>query len=909
MTPDRPATVPIAGSPASIVPPLARAIITNLHRWEQAPKYTDEDIQLLRDALKTCPQEASLALAGALLTRFVFETHSTDDCEEAVAVLDNLIASTTPGDGADTCHSQASEMIAFLTLARSIFYSDPEYSEQAILRCRAALSFSTLDDQLRVVLTQALAIHAEQRFKYFGLADGLHEAGSLVPQIVNLLSSGEDVGGLYASRRAYTIATVVEKIRLLEELLPGTTTGSLHHRTYVEDLSGWYDTKFSRTGDLSDLEMAISYRRMLLTSPQTSDPLSFIPLGFLCDDLLIAFEHTRVMSYLDESIIHQRTLLTIQDAQALYFALVRRLVLSLCVRFHLLSGRQDLDEIMQLCPIAVNDECANVAERFKFSCLWASLARHYRHPCVSTAYESAMSLMQPSLAFAPIVQVQQARLVGMAESCKRMPLDYASYQIDASSLERAIETLERGRARLWSEMRGFRSEDDQLITYDVSLAQKFAAVNYELEGLTISAKLGGDTDVDPGVVGGLEGGRMDSFCHLVMKQRKLLKERDTLVSHIRSLPGLGNFFTPPSFNTLRSATSHGPVIIINHTRWRSDILILHDGPPSLITTHPDFYDRANRLKDQILASRRGYDSVLGSTERASAVRIVLADLYALVGRLVIAKLRELGIPEQSRVWWCPTSAFCFLPLHAMGPIPSRNKKVEQYFSDLYISSYTSTLSALIDSRKPTSPYTPHTPGRPSILLVAHHEDNLRGMRKEIKVIQGLRRTQVKSLIATSATTAAAIEGLRHHRFVHFAGSVKLEQGRPLYAPFRLYGGDRLTLLDIARSRLPDAEFAYLSASHTAELTGESIPDEVLHLTAAMQHCGFRSVVGTMWGMADGDGKKVCKQFYKLMFAKNKGQEGVPYHERAAKALRDSVQKLRKKGVTTDRWVTYVHYGA
>ncbi|KAH9972516.1 CHAT domain-containing protein [Russula compacta] len=891
----------------STVQPLARAIITNLHRWEQAPKYSDEDIQLLRDALKTCPQEASLALAGALLTRFVFETHSTDDCEEAVAVLDNLIASTTPGDGADSFHAQASEMIAFLTLARSIFYSDPEYSEQAILRCRAALSFSTLDDHLRVVLTQALAIHAEQRFKYFGLADGLHEAGSLVPEIVNLLSPGEGAGGLYASRRAYTIATVVEKIQFLEELLPGTTTGSLHHRTYVEDLSCWYDTKFSRTGDLSDLEMAITYRRMLLTPPQSNHPLSFIPLGFLCDDLLIAFEHTRSMGYLDEAIIHQRNLLTMQDAQTLYFALIRRLVLSLCVRFRLLAGRQDLDEIMQLCPIAVDDKCANVADRFKFSCLWASLARHYRHPCVSTAYESAMSLMQPSLAFAPIVQVQQARLVGMGEPCERMPLDYASYQIDASDLEQAIETLERGRARLWTEMRSFRSEEQQLIISDVSLAQKFTAVNYELEGLTISAKLGGDTDVDPSAIGGREGGRMDPFCRLVMKQRKLLKERDTLVSHIRSLPGLGNFFTPPSFDTLRSATSHGPVIIINHTRWRSDILILHDGPPSLITTHPDFYDRANRLKDQILSSRRGYGSVLGSAERASAVRIVLADLYALVGRLVIEKLRELGIPEQSRVWWCPTSAFCFLPLHAMGPIPSRNKKVEQYFSDLYISSYTSTLSALIDSRKPAAS---HTADRPSILLVAHHDDNLRGMRKEIKAIQGLRHTQVKSLTASSATTAAAIEGLRHHRFVHLAGSVKLEQGRPLDAPFRLYGGDRLTLLDIARCRLPDAEFAYLSASHTAELTGESIPDEVLHLTAAMLHCGFRSVVGTMWGMADGDGKHVCKHFYKLMFAKNKAQEGVPYHERAAKALRDAVQKLRKKkGVTTDRWVTYVHYGA
>ncbi|KAI0272812.1 hypothetical protein BGY98DRAFT_1099778 [Russula aff. rugulosa BPL654] len=192
---------------------------------------------ILREALPTRPQEASLALAGALLTRFVFETHATDDCEEGIAVLDKFVASIPPEDNADQYRVQAAEMIALLALARSIIYSDPGNSEEAILRCRIALSFSSLDDQLRVVLTQALAIHAEQRFKYFGLINGLQEAITLVPEIVNLLSSGEGVGGLYTSKRAYSIDTVVEKIEHLEGLLLGTTSGSLCHRTYIEDLA------------------------------------------------------------------------------------------------------------------------------------------------------------------------------------------------------------------------------------------------------------------------------------------------------------------------------------------------------------------------------------------------------------------------------------------------------------------------------------------------------------------------------------------------------------------------------------------------------------------------------------------------------------------------------------------------
>ena len=31
------------------------------------------------------------------------------------------------------------------------------------------------------------------------------------------------------------------------------------------------------------------------------------------------------------------------------------------------------------------------------------------------------------------------------------------------------------------------------------------------------------------------------------------------------------------------------------------------------------------------------------------------------------------------------------------------------------------------------------------------------------------------------------------------------------------------------------------------------PDEVVHFAAAMQFCGFRSVVGTLWAMEDIDG--------------------------------------------------------
>ncbi|KAI9454289.1 CHAT domain-containing protein [Lactarius psammicola] len=549
-----------------------------------------------------------------------------------------------------------------------------------------------------------------------------------------------------------------------------------------------------------------------------------------------------------------------------------------------------------------NDKYATLPNRFQFACAWAFSARRTQHPSVSTAYESAMSLKRDTLLFAPTLQLQHATLA-TSDYTHSMPLDYASYQVDLHQLEEAVETLERGRALLWSEMRQLRTSVDQLLQADPQLADKFAAVNQELEELTKSIPPSHGLDVDDGGADDLRA--VDPFGRLLLKQRGLLKERDNLISQIQALPGFNSFLTSPSFNILRSAASSGPVIIINHSEWRSDILILlHNTSPSLIPTPCDFYDRASALKDKLLDSRHKYG--LDSNNYDETLASVLADLYKLVGKPVIDRLRQLQVPEQSRIWWCPTSVFCSLPLHAMGPIPSDDGKMH-YFLDLYICSYTPTLSALIQSRNRDS--GSRSSDQPSLLLVAQPDPSLPTVGGEIQVVQAL-DTKVTGLISEAATPAAVIDGFHHHQFIHFACHGTLEAGKPFKAGFELYGGERLTLLEIVRSHLPTAEFAFLSACHTAEVTEGSVVDEGLHLAAVVQYCGFRSVVGTMWAMVDEDGWDLAEHFYKVLFSNSRRVQGVPYYERSAKALRVAVKKLRrKKRITLERWVNFVHYGA
>ncbi|KAN0134245.1 CHAT domain containing protein, partial [Lactarius tabidus] len=716
-------------------------------------------------------------------------------------------------------------------------------------------------------LANALATRARQRFSKYGLSEGLEEANSYH----------------------------------FEELLPNTLPVSEDNTDYLIELSNCYKIKFSHTNDSSDIEKSIEYSRLSLDSTTFGDSCRVHALVGLRNVLFLAFKHTNELNYLDESISQGYDILEMNDAKPFHFSTIRHLISSLLIRTSSLRQREDLDEILRLMPLALGSPYARTPDEFEHSCDWAYLARRIRHPSVLIAYKSAMPLMQKSLSFAPTAPIQHTHLVAMEEHCQSMPLDYASYQIVLGQFEEAIETLEQGRALIWSEMRGFRSPIAEVIPEVSPTTKRLSEIDQELTVLTTSITPSARSEIEDDAVQGRN--RMDSFGRLIVKQRKLMEERDAL---IQGQPGLGRVLGVLPFSALRSAASHGPVILINHSRWHSDIMIIfHKSLPCAIPTTDDFYNRAIELRDTLMDARRvGLDSA----KYQNALRTVLKDLYDLVGQPVLKRLRVLGVPEQSRIWWCPTSVFCSLPLHAMGPIPSEDmsrpsKPSKRYFSDLYIPSYTPSLSALIEARNSTT----QALDQPSLLLVAQLDETLPGVCGEIEVIHKL-RVPVTCLISRAATPTSVIEALRDHRFAHFACHGNLETGKPFDASFRLYGGERLTLLEVVRSRLPNAEFAFLSCCHTAEITEESVADEALHLTAAMQYCGFRSVVGTMWAMADTDGQDLAKNFYKSLFSSR--EQCVPYYERSARALRDAARKLRRKeGMTLERWVNFVHYGA
>ena len=836
----------------------------------------DKVIKCLREANRRIDsRELALNFANDLTSRFA-ATHAIDDYKEAMAIFDKIISSESIGSCPGSYLEDAAYSSVYLACRRDLIYRNPEHLEEVAGRCRSFLKIISTDDPRRRTIAGILSLIMKSRSTSFGVTEDSQETQSDDAKVTDCPS----FSGLVAS------------------LLAKSTAGKTHwwmgsgrgeHLRALESVCS--------TTDLAEIEHAIKYCRLLLASNPPSNDLIYRSAISLGNVLMHAFECTDKSEYLDQSVTTFRDMLQMPIKSYDRFPIIQRLLDALLARISYFGERDDIDEAMQLFSIASKDAYAEPQKRFMVSCEWALNARLNGHPTASIAYETAIILMEDTLLYAPTLETQHFQLFALHTFSEGLSMDHASYKVGKGQLKDAIQALEQGRALIWSKLRGLRPSINQLPVKS-HLANEFTAINRELEVLTMS--------IPPGIIindndGREDGEGMDNFGRLVVSHRKLLAKRSELVSQIQAIPGFENFMKTRSFDDLRSAAANGPVIVINHSKWRSDILIvLHDAEPLLITTPSDFYRRAIELRTRLVTTREEHP--LESRQYQRALRSVLKSLYELVGQPVIKELHRLGIPEQSRIWWCPTSVLCSLPLHAMGPIPSADG-IPRYFSDLYIPSYTPTLFSLIESRK----FDRSSSEKPSILLVASPDDALQQAFSEIWSIQRL-DTKVTTFMGKRARNSGVLEGLRDHRFTHFVCHGNLVPEKPFEAHFGLHGGNRLTLLDIVRSHLPHAEFAFLSACHTAELTEGSIADEGLHLAAAVQYCGFRSVVGTMWAMADQDGADLAEHFYKSMFSAD--QAGVPYYERSARALRDAVRALRKeKSLPLEQWVNFVHYGA
>lgn len=203
--------------------------------------------------------------------------------------------------------------------------------------------------------------------------------------------------------------------------------------------------------------------------------------------------------------------------------------------------------------------------------------------------------------------------------------------------------------------------------------------------------------------------------------------------------------------------------------------------------------------------------------------------------------------KRPRVHWCPTGSFAHVPLHAAGVSTNSG----HWCSDYMVSSYTPTLTALIEARRhcptirmaelrPLLIAEPTAPGLPFLENVVN----------EIQAITDIIAPSMPSIIGDMDTCGAGAQlhavlaQLPHASIVHLACHAEQNDNEPLESGFCLRDG-RLTVASLMQLALPRAFFAFLGACETAK-GDRAQPDQAVHLAAAMLFVGFRSVIATMW---------------------------------------------------------------
>jgi tetratricopeptide (TPR) repeat protein len=633
----------------------------------------------------------------------------------------------------------------------------------------------------------------------------------------------------------------------------------------LTNLAKAYATRYQFRHDPVDLDHAIDAQRQVLTTVGPDNPRRVHYLSNLGGMLGNRYRATEHAQDLDEAIalLHECALRTTvgdtRHAMHLY-----NLGLVVLRRYRDDHNPTDLTEAVDALSAAAAAGASPVFHRIHAARMWAEAMAEHDIASSLAGYEQAVALL-PMLAWHGLHPHDQERqlidLVGVAS-------DAAATALAAGRTERAVELLEQGRSVLWSQVLDLRTDLLALRSVRPDLAQRLDELRSGLEEPSAAEEF-------------------DSTSAARDRRMALARQWDETVGEVRRLPGFTDFLRPPPLSELLQAAICGPIVIVNVSRLRCDALIITTGGVDLVPL-PDLTAQASaNHADELAAAAHAASDLAGVVAHNTVLNDVLAWLWATIAEPVLTHVGTVP-----RLWWYPTGAMTRLPLHAAG-IPGTLASVP----DRTVSSYMPTIRALSLARN-DKPAQGH-----DVLVVAVPEAAHAApldVEPEVTVLTKLSPGQCTIRRSTDAARERVLADLPRHNRVHFACHGVADADRPSASGLLLHD-ERLTVADVSRLRLGSRELAYLSACETA--AGGNLPDESLHLGAALNLAGYRHVVATLWPIYDATAAEVARGFYERL-----GTSATP--DRAAFALHEAVHQIRARGGDTlpTIWVPYVHIG-
>jgi len=765
--------------------------------------------------------------------------------------------------------------------------------DEAIDLHRAALALCPLGHPYQSMSLNNLALSLQARYKYQGVPSDLDEAIKLHRASLALSHPGHSnrsssLNNLAISLRARfeqqfgdSLSDLNEVIDLHRAALALRPPGHSGRSSSLNNLANSLQVRFEEQNILSDLDEAIDLHRAALTLRPHGHSDRSLSLNNLANSLQARFEQWSVLSDLDEAIdLHQAALALCPPGHSNRSSSLNRLALSLRAKFKHLGIMSDLDEVFRHYA-----ELSHVSHAVSYDDLraakeWAASAEMLMHGSALAAYQTALRFLDDWQHIGGLSSSLHHFEV-VREVTSSLAMDAFSCSVRNGAFTTAVELVEQGRAVFWTQLARFHTPLEEIsASCDIgkALAAEFKELSFHLRNM-------------------LENSITEDKTAQI---RQLTIQRDDVISRIRMLPDFSCFLLPPLFSDLQKAAEDGPVIIVNASQYSCDTMIV-------LSTQDPIHVSLDIAQAEVLELSTRFQSLtadVGSSDNKlenQNIIGVLRELWTRIVSPIVHALRALKVRRRSRIWWCPTAEFVLLPLHAAGPY----KEESHNFSHFYISSYTPTLAALIRARQQVARDT-STPqfvaigqGNPSegkeLPRVAAELDDVAQRVAPI--------LPTTLLMENDATVHGALDALSRNQWLHLACHGMPNRKKPFESSFAMRDG-LLTITDIIRPHLRNLqpEFAFLSACHTT-VGHTSSPDEAIHLAAAMQFSGFRSVIGSMWSVDDEIAGHIVCAFYDHLV----DTPGKLDPKRAAVALHKAVKKLRKE-ISLEQQIVFVHIG-
>jgi len=755
--------------------------------------------------------------------------------------------------------------------------------DEAIELHRAALVVYSPGHSDEAAALGNLAASLQARYEQRGIQSDLDEAIELHRAALALRPPGHSArpGSLNNLAIALTdrfeqrgsLSDLDEAIELHRGTLVLYPPGHSLRSTALHNLAYNLRHRFQQKGILPDLDESVQLHRAALVLRPPGHSLRSWSFNSLATSLYNRFQRQGDLCDLDESVeLYRAALELCPPGHSRRSSTVNDLATSLQDRFRQLNLPPDLDEAFRLYLQLSQISHAVSRNDFRAARSWAASAEKLNHDSALLSYQTALKFLDQHVA---VLSSSSRHFDLIREVTTSLAMDAFSCSARRGALTTAVELVEQGRAVFWTQLAHFRTPLDELSASGAtgeSLAEEFRRLSFNLR----KALDASTDDQSPQV-------------------RQLTIQWEDVISRIRVMPDFSRFLLPPLFSDLQKAAEGGPVIIINASQYGCDALIIHSAEDPvhvpLDITQVDLSDLSSEF--QSLAEN------FGSSDHLHKLVSILRKLRNDIVDPVVQALKESNVRPGSRIWWCPTAEFTLLPLHAAGPY----EKKKDNLSNIYISSYTPTLATLIRARQQVSRATssqhfvaigqgnPDTGGElkcvaPKLAVVAQHIAPV---------------VSFTSLADSHATVQGAFDALSQTQWLDLACHGTPNRQQPFESSFAMRDGP-LTIRDVIRSRWQNPEFAFLSACHTT-VGDKTSPDEEIHLAAAMQFSGFRSVIGSMWSVDDEVACQVVSAFYSNLV----DGSGRLDCTQAAVALHKAVKKLREK-ISLEQQIVFVHIG-